>query len=222
VRASNVPNGSGIQRQQITLSGGESSMRFRFRSLAHAGTRAFAVLALLLGLSGGLTATATAAQTGQTGLDNTWACSVPAGYTYDRVTSQLNTCGSGFHSYYHLRAPQDNIWVCYVLPGYTYDQASNQLNVCNSSGFANSYRMRVGQDNIWACSLPNGSLTYDRVANQLNVCNPSGFANSYHLRTPVNGLWACNVPAGWTYDQVSNQLNVCNPSGFANSYRLRG
>lgn len=154
-------------------------------------------------------------------LDGTWACSIPAGYTWDRVISQLNVCSpSGFANSYHLRAPANNIYVCSVPSGYVWDRVQNQLNVCSPSGFANSYHMRVPSDNIYVCSIPSSGFTWDRVQNQLNICSPSGFANSYNIRVPVVGLWACSVPSGWTYSQVQNQLNVCSPSGFANSYRL--
>ncbi len=153
-------------------------------------------------------------------LDGTWACSVPAGYTYDQVQNQLNVCNpSGFANSYRLRAPADNIYTCTVPSGFTYDRVVNNLNVCSPSGFANSYNIRAPADNIYTCSVPSG-FTYDRVVNNLNVCSASGFANSYHIRVPVVGLWACTVPAGFTYSQYQNNLNVCSPSGFANSYLL--
>ncbi len=138
-----------------------------------------------------VTARDTAARTGSVSfswaitenLDGTWACSVPAGYTYDRVVNELNTCVPGsFANRYHIRAPQDNIYVCAIpASGFTYDRVVNQLNVCSPSSFANSYNIRVPVTGLWACSVPPG-FTYTQVANQLNVCSPSSFANSYLLR----------------------------------------
>lgn len=114
-------------------------------------------------------------------LDNTWACSVPAGYTHDRVTNDLNRCNPGGWAYtYRLRAPADNITVCSVPSGYTWERVSNDLSVCNPSGFAYSYRMRVPVNGLWACSVPPG-WGYSQTQNQLSVCNPSGFAYSYRL-----------------------------------------
>jgi hypothetical protein len=113
-------------------------------------------------------------------LDGTWACSVPAGYTYDAVSNQLGVCNpTGFAYSYRLRIPRDNIWVCSV-PTYTYDAVSNQLSVCNPSGFAYSYHMRVPVNGLWACTIPPG-FTYSATSNQLSVCNPNGFALSYRL-----------------------------------------
>ncbi|SCL25703.1 Serine protease, subtilisin family [Micromonospora nigra] len=153
-------------------------------------------------------------------LDNTWACSVPAGYTWDRVTNDLNNCNPGGWAYtYRLRAPANNITVCSVPSGYTWDRVTNDLSVCSPSSFAYSYRMRVPADNITVCSVPSG-YTWDRVTNDLSVCSPSSFAYSYRMRVPANGLWACSVPPGWSYSQTQNQLSVCSPSSFAYSYRL--
>ena len=153
-------------------------------------------------------------------LDNTWACSVPAGYTYDRVQSQLNVCVPGnFANSYHLRAPADNIFTCNVPSGFTYDRVVSNLNVCSPNNFANSYNIRAPADNISTCNVPSG-FTYDRVVSNLNVCSPNNFANSYNIRVPVVGLWACTVPAGFTYSQVQSRLNVCSPNNFANSYLL--
>ncbi|WDZ82623.1 S8 family peptidase [Micromonospora cathayae] len=114
-------------------------------------------------------------------LDNTWACSVPAGYTYDRVTNDLNRCNPGGWAYtYRLRAPADSITVCSVPAGFTYDRVTNDLNVCNPSSFAYSYRIRVPVVGLWACSVPAG-FSYSQSSNNLNVCHPSGFAYSYLL-----------------------------------------
>jgi|GEM_PF-842727 len=175
-----------------------------------------------------VTARDTGARTGSTtftwtitqNLDNTWACSVPAGYTWDQVVNQLNVCNpSGWAYSYHLRTPVNNLWACSVPSGFTYDQVANNLNVCSPSNFAYSYHLRTPGDNFYVCSVPAG-YTWDRVANNLNVCSPSNFAYSYHIRVPVVGLWACYVPPGFTYSQSQNQLNVCSPSNFAYSYRL--
>lgn len=153
-------------------------------------------------------------------LDGTWACSVPAGYTWDQVQNQLNVCNpSGFAFSYHLRRPANGIWVCSVPSGFTWDQVTNNLNVCSPSNFAFSYHLRTPGDNFWVCSVPSG-FTWDQVTNNLNVCSPSNFAFSYHIRVPVVGLWACSVPPGFTFSQTQNQLNVCSPSNFAFSYRL--
>ncbi len=124
---------------------------------------------------------ARSAQARPASLDNTWACSVPAGYTYDQVANRLNVCSpSGFAYSYHLRTPSDGVWACTVPSGFTYDQVANRLNVCSPSGFAYSYHLRTPSDGVWACTVPSG-FTYDRVAYRLNVCDPSGFAYSYHL-----------------------------------------
>ena len=153
-------------------------------------------------------------------LDGTYACSVPAGYTWDQVVSQYNVCAPfAYANSYRLRSPADGVSVCSVPSGWVWDQVVNQLNMCSPSNFANSYRLRAPADNIQVCSVPSG-YTWDRVVNQLNMCSHSNFANSYNIRVPVVGLWACSVPAGFGYSQIQNQLNVCNPNGFANSYRL--
>ena len=153
-------------------------------------------------------------------LDGTYACSVPAGYTWDQVVSQLGVCSpTGFANSYRLRSPADGIYVCSVPSGFVWDQVVNNLSVCSPSGFANSYRLRAPGDAFYACAVPAGH-TWDRVVNNLSVCSPSGFANSYHVRVPAEGLWACSVPSGWSYSQYQSQLSVCSPSGFANSYRL--
>jgi subtilisin family serine protease len=175
-----------------------------------------------------VTARDTGARTGNTtftwtitqNLDNTWACSVPAGYTWDQVINQLNVCNPGGWAYsYHLRTPVNNLWACSVPSGFTWDQVANNLNVCSPSNFAYSYHLRTPGDNFSVCSVPSG-YTWDRVANNLNVCSPSNFAYSYNMRVPVVGLWACYVPSGFTYSQSQNQLNVCSPSNFAYSYLL--
>ncbi|MBO4205557.1 S8 family serine peptidase [Micromonospora echinofusca] len=114
-------------------------------------------------------------------LDGTWACSVPAGYTWDRVTNDLNRCNpSGWAYTYHLRAPADNITVCSVPSGYTWDRVTNDLSVCSPSNFAYSYHLRVPAVGLWACSVPSG-WSYSQTMNQLSVCSPSNFANSYRL-----------------------------------------
>ncbi|HEY0639316.1 MAG TPA: S8 family peptidase [Pseudonocardiaceae bacterium] len=171
--------------------------------------------------TGGRTGTASFGWSITQNLDGTWACSVPAGYTYERTQNSLNSqCNpSGWATQYLLRSPADGIWVCTVPTGWTYERTSSNLNVCYHSGFATSYLIRAPRDGIWTCSVPSG-YTWERVSNNLNVCYHSGFATSYLIRVPVVGLWACSVPSGWSYDQSSNNLNVCNHSGFAYSYRL--
>jgi hypothetical protein len=72
-----------------------------------------------------------------------WACSVPAGFTYDQVVNQLGVCSPfSFAFSYHLITPADAVWACSVPAGFTYDQVVNQLSVCSPSNFASSYHLR--------------------------------------------------------------------------------
>jgi hypothetical protein len=107
---------------------------------------------------------------------------MPAGFTYDMVQSNLNVCSaSNFAISYRLRTPQDNIYACTVPGGFTYDRVQSNLNVCSASSFAISYHVRVPANGLWACTVPAG-FSYDSTQNNLNVCSASGFAYSYRLR----------------------------------------
>ncbi len=69
-------------------------------------------------------------------------CAVPAGYTYDEVTNQLDICNpSGLAYSYRMRLPVNGLWACTVPPGFTYSQVMIQLDICDPSGLANSYRL---------------------------------------------------------------------------------
>lgn len=137
-----------------------------------------AVTFVILGLSAAAHASTAAPTTQPLSLDNTNSCTVPAGYTYDRVTLSTS-CGSpGF--LYHLKLPADNINVCTILGGYTYDRVTSALDTCNPTGFAFLYHMRVPVTGLWACTLPAG-WTYTTTESALDTCNPSGFATMYRL-----------------------------------------
>ena len=153
------------------------------RSATGLTARALALVGLLLSLCAFVAPAAQAAPTRPASLDNTWACSVPAGYTYDQVQNNLNVCSpSNFAYSYHLRTPQDNIWACSVpTSNLTYDRVQDNLNVCSPSNFAYSYHLRIPVNGLWACSVPPG-FSYDLTQNNLNVCSPSNFAYSYRLR----------------------------------------
>ncbi len=69
--------------------------------------------------------------TGTLGLDGTWACSVPSGYTWDQV-EPTGTCGSLSYRY-RLRTPVNGLWACAIPFGWSYDSL-RATSVCGSTG----------------------------------------------------------------------------------------
>ncbi len=68
---------------------------------------------------------------GTLGLDGTWACSVPSGYTWDQV-EPTGTCGSLSYRY-RLRTPVNGLWACAIPFGWSYDSL-RATSVCGSTG----------------------------------------------------------------------------------------
>ncbi|WP_433687479.1 hypothetical protein ACQP0I_30795 [Micromonospora carbonacea] len=67
---------------------------------------------------------------GAFGLDGTWSCYVPSGYTWDQV-EPTGTCGSLSYRY-RLRTPVSGLWACAIPFGWTYDSVRS-TSVCGST-----------------------------------------------------------------------------------------
>nr|QLJ96240.1 hypothetical protein HZU44_27860 [Micromonospora carbonacea] len=68
---------------------------------------------------------------GALGLDGSWACYVPSGYTWDQV-EPTGACGSLSYRY-RLRVPVNGLWACAIPFGWTYDSIRS-TSVCGSTG----------------------------------------------------------------------------------------
>jgi hypothetical protein len=109
--------------------------------------------------------------------DGDWACSVPAGYTYDRMDRYLQ-CGSGY--IYHLRVPADGLWACTVSEGFTHDRADLAFQCNPRDSRATIYHIRRPVSGLWACSVPPG-FSYDATYMSYD-CRPFSYQTMYRLR----------------------------------------
>jgi hypothetical protein len=102
--------------------------------LGRLSTALLAAVGLLLAI-GALSSAATARPAS---LDGTWACSVPAGYTFDSVTATSACATSGVATMVRLRVPVNGLWACTVPPGFTFSQ-TQATSACARSGVATMY-----------------------------------------------------------------------------------
>ncbi|GLZ41801.1 hypothetical protein [Actinokineospora sp. NBRC 105648] len=109
----------------------------------------------------------------------TWACSVPAGYTYTSVT-QSTQCGSGGNTAprYYIEVPANNLWACTAPSNLTYIPVTSSSQ-CSTISTAPRYYLRTPQNNMWACSIPSG-YTYSQYV-QSSECSTIGTGPKYLL-----------------------------------------
>ncbi|MER5638939.1 hypothetical protein ABT095_18490 [Kitasatospora sp. NPDC002227] len=158
------------------------------------------------------------------GLDNTWACSVPSGYTYDQEqqTRQCSGGASWTSTVFHLRTPADGVMACTPVDGFVYDYVQMGTACAGIAPQAASYRLRNATDGMTACTVKPG-WTYDLVTFSSACSTQSGVpATSYRNRIPANGLWACWAPAGWTYTSTTTNYDCSTyyPGSPATKYLL--
>ncbi|WP_344441190.1 hypothetical protein [Kitasatospora nipponensis] len=156
------------------------------------------------------------------GLDGSWACSVPAGYTYDQVqqTRQCSGGSSWTSTVFHLRTPAEGVMSCTPVDGFVYDYVSLGSACAQIGPQAASYRLRTPVDGLTACSVKPG-WTYDLVTYTTACSTTSGVtATTYRNRVPVNGLWACWAPTGWTYTATTSTFDCSLYSGVPSTKYL--
>ncbi|WP_405015823.1 hypothetical protein OHV05_00985 [Kitasatospora sp. NBC_00070] len=192
----------------------------RISSLVARTTFALAAVTALL-LAGFTVAPAGSAHAA--GLDGTWACSVPAGYTYDQV-QQTRQCsgGAGWTStVFRLRTPAEGVLSCTPVDGFVYDNVTLGSACAQTGPQAPGYRLRTPVDGLTACGVKPG-WTYDLITYTTACSTTSGVpATTYRNRVPVNGLWACWAPAGWTYTATTSTFDCSLTSGVPSTkYRI--
>ncbi|MEU9127280.1 hypothetical protein AB0D08_04020 [Kitasatospora sp. NPDC048540] len=164
-------------------------------------------------------------QAGAAGLDNTWACSVPAGYTYDQVqqTRQCSGGSSWTSTVFHLRTPADGVMSCTPVDGFVYDYVSLGSACAQIGPQAASYRLRTAVDGMMACTVKPG-WTYDLISYGSACSQNAGVpSTTYRIKQPVNGLWACFAPSGWTTTASMSTFDCSYTSGVPSTkYRLAG
>ena len=118
------------------------------------------------------------AEVGTVVVDGSWACSVPAGYTYD-YADRRPECGMQLG--YRIRVPVDGLWACLTVGNFTHDYAYKTWT-CHPSNpnQATMYHLRTPFDGLWACTVPPG-FRYDTSYSTVS-CYPPNYALMYHLR----------------------------------------
>ncbi|MDN3355151.1 hypothetical protein [Actinomadura sp. DC4] len=84
---------------------------------------------------------------------------MPAGYTFDAVTTSSACATSGVGTQYHLRLPVDNLNACTRPAGFTYDDVT-VTSACAKSGVATMFHLRAPADDINACTTSGVATMY--------------------------------------------------------------